>query len=122
MLALAHDWRVMRADRGYFCLPEADINIPFTPGMSALIQSRLTRRAAHLAMLSAKRFGGEEAESLGIVDAAVGEDQVLSEAVALAAANAAKLGGTLATIKQRMYAPALATLEDQEANRLFPNA
>ncbi|MFL5839604.1 MAG: enoyl-CoA hydratase-related protein, partial [Thermoleophilaceae bacterium] len=34
MLALAHDWRVMRADRGFFCLPEADINIPFTPGMS----------------------------------------------------------------------------------------
>src|SRR5436305_155137 len=36
MLALAHDWRLMRADRGFFCLPEADINIPFTPGMSAL--------------------------------------------------------------------------------------
>src|SRR3954447_20528432 len=45
MLALAHDWRVMRADRGFFCLPEADINIPFTPGMSALIQSRLTPAA-----------------------------------------------------------------------------
>ena len=37
MLALAHDQRVMRADRGYFCLPEVDINIPFTVGMSALI-------------------------------------------------------------------------------------
>src|SRR3954468_10613148 len=23
MLTLAHDWRVMRADRGYWCLPEA---------------------------------------------------------------------------------------------------
>ena len=35
MLALAHDERVMRADRGWSCLPEVDINIPFTPGMSA---------------------------------------------------------------------------------------
>jgi enoyl-CoA hydratase/carnithine racemase len=121
MLALAHDWRVMRADRGYFCLPEADINIPFTPGMSALIQSRLTRQAAHLAMVGAKRFGGEEAARMLMVDAAVGEDEVLGEAVALAGAHAAKLGGTLATIKQRMYAPALATLQDAEANRLFPN-
>ena len=42
MLSLAHDLRVMRADRGYWCLPEADINIPFTPGMNALIQCQLT--------------------------------------------------------------------------------
>jgi hypothetical protein len=34
MLALAHDFRVMRADWGYFCLPEVDINIPFTAAMS----------------------------------------------------------------------------------------
>src|SRR5262249_29524710 len=37
MLALAHDFRVMRADRGYFCLPEVDINLPLAPGMTALI-------------------------------------------------------------------------------------
>jgi enoyl-CoA hydratase/carnithine racemase len=122
ILALAHDWRVMRADRGYFCLPEADINIPFTPGMSALIQSRLTRRAAHLTMVSAKRIGGDEAASLGIVDAAVPEDEVLAAAVELAAAQAPKLGSTRGTIKARMYAPALATLRDAEANQLFPAA
>jgi enoyl-CoA hydratase/carnithine racemase len=120
MLAFAHDWRVMRADRGFFCLPEADINIPFTPGMSALIQSRLTPAAATTAMIGAKRFGGEEAASLGIVDAATAEDQVLAQAVELAGAHAAKLGGTLATIKERMYAPALATLRDAAANKLFP--
>ena len=119
MLALAHDWRVMRADRGYFCLPEADINIPFTPGMSALIQSKLTPQAATLTMLGATRVGGEEAAHHRIVDAAVAEDQVLAQAVELAAGQAAKLGGTLATIKRRMYAPQLATLEDAEANRLF---
>ena len=120
MLALAHDWRVMRADRGFICLPEADINIPFTPGMSALIQSRLTPAAATTAMVGAKRFGGEEAASLGIVDAAVGEDDVLAAAVELAATHAAKLSGTLSTIKERMYAPVLATLRDAEANKLFP--
>src|SRR3954469_13535391 len=118
MLALAHDWRIMRADRGFFCLPEADIDIPFTPGMSALIQSRLTPAAATPAMVGAKRFGGEEAASLGIVDAAVAEDQVLSEAVALAGSHAAKLGATVQTIKQRMYAAPLALLADAEANKL----
>lgn len=57
MFSLAHDFRVMRADRGFWCLPEADINIPFTPGMSALIQSRLTPQTAHEAMTTARRYG-----------------------------------------------------------------
>src|SRR5438034_1775652 len=69
MLALAHDWRVMRADRGYFCLPEADINIPFTPGMSAMIQCKLTPAAATLTMIGATRVGGEDAAAAGIVGA-----------------------------------------------------
>ena len=38
MLATAHDWRVMRADRGFFCFPEVDIRLPFTPGMAALVR------------------------------------------------------------------------------------
>ena len=60
MLSLAHDLRVMRADRGYWCLPEADIDLPFTPGMSALIR-RLAPQAAHEAMITARRFGGQQA-------------------------------------------------------------
>lgn len=51
MFSLAQDFRVMRADRGFWCLPKADINIPFTPGMAALIQARLTPQTAHEAML-----------------------------------------------------------------------
>jgi enoyl-CoA hydratase/carnithine racemase len=122
MLALAHDWRVMRADRGYFCLPEADINIPFTPGMASLIQSKLTPAAATLTMVGAKRIGGQDAASLGIVDAAVPEDQVLAQALELAAGHAAKLGSTIGTIKQRMHASAHTLLMDSEANSLFSAA
>jgi enoyl-CoA hydratase/carnithine racemase len=120
MLALAHDWRVMRSDRGFFCLPEADINIPFTPGMSALIQSKLTPAAAIDAMAGARRYGGEEAKDAGIVTATATEDSVRSDAVALAAGQAGKLGATLATIKQRMFKDALAVLGDRDANRLVP--
>jgi enoyl-CoA hydratase/carnithine racemase len=45
----------MRADRGFWCLPEADIDIPFTRGMSALIQARLSPQAAHESMTTARR-------------------------------------------------------------------
>lgn len=110
MLSLAHDLRVMRADRGFWCLPEADINIPFTPGMSALIQSRLTPQTAHEAMVTARRFGGEEAQVRQIVDHAVPEPDVLSTAITLAATHADKAGPTLETIKTRLYTPVLQAL------------
>ncbi|SEP59889.1 Enoyl-CoA hydratase/carnithine racemase [Streptomyces sp. yr375] len=112
MLSLAHDFRVMRADRGFWCLPEADINIPFSRGMSALIQARLAPRAAHEAMVTARRYGGHDALAAGIVDHAVDEDAVRATAVELAAAQAGRAGDTLRTIKSRMYAPALAALRD----------
>ncbi|MGK5682287.1 enoyl-CoA hydratase-related protein [Actinoplanes sp. URMC 104] len=110
MLSLAHDCRVMRADRGFWCLPEADINIPFTPGMSALIQSRLTPQTAHEAMVTARRFGGEEAYARQIVDRAVSESEVLTASIELAAAHVAKAGPTLETIKSRLYAPVVEAL------------
>ena len=113
MLSLAHDLRVMRADRGFWCLPEADIGIPFTRGMSALIQARLTPQTAHEAMTTARRYGGSDALAAGIVDRAVDEDAVRSTAVDTAAAQAGKAGATLATIKTRMYAPVLALLRDR---------
>jgi enoyl-CoA hydratase/carnithine racemase len=113
MLALSHDLRVMRADRGFWCLPEADIGLPFTRGMSALIQARLAPPTAHEAMTTARRYGGVAALAAGIVDAAVDEDAVRSTAVDLAAAQAGKAGTTLATIKTRMYAPVLDLLRDR---------
>lgn len=118
MLALATDERIMREDRGYFCLPEVDIFIPFTPGMDALIKSRLTPQTAHEAMTTGRRYGGPDAVAAGIAQQAVAEDQVVPAAIARAAELAGKDPATLATIKSRLYAPALAALRDENANRM----
>jgi Delta3-Delta2-enoyl-CoA isomerase len=114
MLALAHDERVMRADRGFFCLPEVDINIPFTPGMSALIAARLSARTAHEAMTTGRRYGGQDAALAGIVEEAVGEAEVLPRAIERAAALTGKDPGTFQAIKQRLYADTLATLRSSQ--------
>jgi Delta3-Delta2-enoyl-CoA isomerase len=110
MLTLAHDFRVMRADRGFWCLPEVDLGLPFTPGMSALIQARLVPQVAHEAMVTARRYGGHDAVAAGIADRAVDEQAVRATAVELAAGHAARAGQTIAAIKSRMYAPVLAAL------------
>ncbi|KAA0931975.1 enoyl-CoA hydratase-related protein [Streptomyces apricus] len=114
MFSLAHDIRVMRADRGFWCLPETDIDIPFTPGMSALIQSRLSPRTAHEAMVTARRYGGEDALAAGLVDHTATEDSVRATALELARAQTSKAGPTLGTVKSRMYAPVLASLRDRD--------
>ena len=116
MLSLCHDLRIMRADRGYWCLPEADINIPFSVGMSALIQSRLTPQTAHEAMVTARRFGGLDAYAKQIVDETVPEPEVRERAIALAQQHATKAGPALQTIKQRMYASVLAALDAEGEN------
>jgi enoyl-CoA hydratase/carnithine racemase len=108
----------MRADRGFFCLPEVDIKIPFTPGMGALIQARLSPQVAHEAMTTGRRYGGSDAAALGIVDAAAGEDEVVSAAIERAGQLAEKAGPTLGTIKQRMYEPVLAALRDRGSTSL----
>jgi len=112
MLALCHDFRVMRSDRGFFCLPEVDIKIPFTPGMNSLIMSRMTITAAHEAMVTGKRFGGDEAARLHIVHRAVDEDEVLPAALAIATDHGGKDRNTLATIKERMYGETIRLLEN----------
>jgi len=111
MLLLAHDFAVMRSDRGFFCLPEVDIGIPFSNGMTALIASKLPQPVFHEACTTGKRYGGEDAARLGIVAEAGPEADVLPRAVARAAELAAKDRSTLAAIKRVLYASAIAALE-----------
>ncbi len=118
MLALAHDWRVMRADRGFFCLPEVDILIPFTPGMDALIRSKLTPPSALEAMTTGRRYGGVDALAAGLVTAVAGETDVVPAAMDLVQPLAGKDPTTLGTIKARMFAQVAAALGDRQANRL----
>ena len=110
MLALAHDRRVMRVDRGYFCFPEVDINIPFTQGMNDLIVARLAPATAHESMTTGRRYGGSDALIAGLVDEAVPLPEVLPNAIAAAQALASKRGATLTAIKSTLYAPVVASL------------
>ena len=111
MLALVHDFRVMRADRGFWCLPEVQLNMPFTVGMSALIRSRLPIRTAVEAITTGRRYGGEDAVVAGIAEQAVSGDDVLATAVERAAALTATRGPNLAGIKRGLHAPLVAALE-----------
>jgi len=110
MLAMAHDFRVMRDDRGYFCFPEVDIHIPFTAGMASLIQAKLTPAAALEAMTTGRRYGGADAVAAGLVDAIASEASLAEVAAGRVRDLAGKDRNTLGAIKQTMYASAVAAL------------
>ncbi|MBA2323727.1 MAG: enoyl-CoA hydratase/isomerase family protein [Pseudonocardiales bacterium] len=110
MLALACDFRVMRADRGYLCLPEADLGLPFTHGMTMMLRARMSPTTATAAMVFGARYGGAEAVTAGLVNDAVAESEVLAAALRRAGALAGKDGATVRTIKERLYAEPLAAL------------
>ncbi len=115
MLALAHDFRIMRADRGFICLNEIDIRIPLAPGMAALVRNRLAGTVLRDMVLTGARIGGEEACRRGIVDAALPAAEVLPAAVARAAALADKDRATYGALKRELYGE---TLEIMAAGKM----
>jgi enoyl-CoA hydratase/carnithine racemase len=114
MMAMAHDARVMRVDRGWWCLPEVDMGVWLAPGMSDLVAAKLPVATAHEAILTGRQYGGEEAVAAGIVDEAVPEDQVVPRAIELAAAQAGKSRDAVPALRQRLYLDLLATLDRAE--------
>ncbi|WP_320671407.1 enoyl-CoA hydratase-related protein [Patulibacter defluvii] len=118
LLALTHDHRIMRADRGFVCLPEVDIRIPFSPGMTELLIARLPVWTSNEALTTGRRYGGVDAAAARIVDEAVAEEELLPRAIERAASLAGKDPATLATIKQRLYGRAAAALRDRAVNTL----
>ena len=117
MWSLSHDFRVMRADRGYFCLPEVDLGLDFEPRLAALVRARLVPSVAHEAMTTGRRYGGADALAAGIVEQTASADDLLAAAVAKAGELAGKAKPVRGRIKETLYADVLAALREQTASQ-----
>jgi enoyl-CoA hydratase/carnithine racemase len=109
-LAIAHDLRIMRTDRGYWCMPEIDMPAPLHPGMIALLQARIPAASVSTLITTGRRYGGADALAAGIVDEVASEDAVLTRAVEAAAALAGKADPVMRTLKESLYRAALREL------------
>jgi enoyl-CoA hydratase/carnithine racemase len=112
-LAVAHDHRVMRSGRGYFCMPEIDMKVPLHPGMTAILQARLSKHTVHEVIITGRRYSAEDALARLIVDQALPEEQVLPRAVAQAATMASKAHPAMAALKRGLYEPVLRAMEEK---------
>jgi enoyl-CoA hydratase/carnithine racemase len=109
MLACAHDAVVMRADRGYWCLPEVDLGLPLTPAMFATVAAHVPAATMAEASLTARRYSGPEAVAAGIATEVAPEAGVLPRAVELAAAVAGKDRSVIRAHKALLHGAALRT-------------
>lgn len=110
MFALAHDQRVMRSNRGFFCLPEVDLGMSFGAGFAALVSAKVPTVAVSRLAVLGERFTGPEAADLGVVDLAVAEDEVVVTATKLAHRLAAKAGPAIPKIRTEYFGHAIETL------------
>jgi enoyl-CoA hydratase/carnithine racemase len=112
MLAFAHDYRLMRADRGYVCINEVDLasSKAITPGMKELIGCRLAPRTFHEMILTGRRYGAAEALQHGVIHEACPEPELLPRAVELAQGLAGKHRPTVGALKRRLFDEVAAAL------------
>ncbi|MEJ2155081.1 MAG: enoyl-CoA hydratase/isomerase family protein [Desulfobacteraceae bacterium] len=73
----AFDFRFMRTDRGYFCLPEVDLGIPFLPGMNAILRSAIPEIVLREMQLTGVRMTAQMCQTHGIVKGAYPRDELL---------------------------------------------
>jgi enoyl-CoA hydratase/carnithine racemase len=108
MFALAHDLRVQRIDRGWFCLPEVDLGLQFHPLQLALIQAKLSAVTVAESILAGRRWDGPTAEAAGITAALAPEAGLVTTAVTLAQGRAGKARPIVGALKCDLYAGVVA--------------
>ncbi len=81
MLALCHDMRVMRADRGFICANEIQIGLKIPDEEFALFRHKMSGSAFFDTVQLARRWTGPEAEAAGFVRATAPQDQLLDLAI-----------------------------------------
>jgi len=124
MLALSHDLRLMRGDRGYLCANEMQIGITIPKPELALFRHKLPAHVFYETVQLARRWTGEAALAAGIVHetAELGE---LMQRAKERAAELAPLGANRKAFgrqKETLFGPDAPTQLDHGAAHLLRNS
>jgi len=107
LLALCHDYRLMRADRGVLYMSEVDIGLPLPPYFMAVLRAKITAaNALRDVVLRGRKLRAAEGREMGVVDAVYhSAAETAAEAFKFAEQLAARKwnGAVYASIRMSMY-------------------
>jgi len=83
-LSFAHDFRFMRSDRGWLCMPEVDINMPLGPVFMALSRRAVPAYKFEEMQFTGIRLTAQECVEHHIVRKAAHMDDLMDEVLAFA--------------------------------------
>lgn len=124
MIALCHDVRLMRGDRGYACANEVELGMVIPDAELALFRHKIPMNAFFETVQLARRWTGPDALTAGIVQQVEGLDNLLDAAMTRAeelsrlAANREAYG----RMKERIYGENAAINGPHGAAHLLKNA
>ena len=83
-LASVMDFRLMRADRGWFAFTEIDVKIAPSPRLYLMADLLPNKQAVRELLLTGRRVGGDETRKLGLVDESHPQEKLLPRAMEFA--------------------------------------
>lgn len=120
IMACACDFRFMKADRGFFCFPEIDINIPFLPGMMAILRKAIPLYKLEELVFSGKKTDAPELASHHIITLACENDErLMLESIAFAK-TFTKKRPIFGAMKKRMNGSIIEVMDREDPGYIEP--
>jgi enoyl-CoA hydratase/carnithine racemase len=113
IMACAFDFRMMRSDRGFLCIPEVDLGIPFLPGMNAILAKAIPHYKLEEMQYTGCRLTAEECERHHIVRKACHISELRDETMAFAR-GLNKNRAIVHEMKMRLNRPVIHAIEVED--------
>ncbi len=114
ILSCACDFRFMRSDKGFFCFPEVDINIPFLPGMISWVKKAMPYDKFLELKLTGKRATAPELEKDHVIMKACADQEDLMAKALEFAKTFHKKRGIFGEMKKRLNSDVVRIMENED--------
>lgn len=115
ILACCCDFRLMRADRGYFFFPGVDINISYPLGMQEIIKKAFPYYKLEEAIFTGKRYDAKELEEHHVIMKACDNAEAVQRESIAFAKTFKKKRSTFEEIKKRLNKQIVAVIDDEDS-------